>query len=335
MKLVVFEIEPWERELLEEAIANYEVEYMSEPLSPNNVERCRDAHAISTFIYSDLSTEVLKTLPQLKLIATRSTGFDHIDTDYCNQQEVTVCNVPTYGENTVAEHAFGLLLALSHKLVEAANRTRRGDFTFKGLQGFDLRGKTIGVIGTGSIGQCVIEIAKGFRMEVVAFDPTPKPELAEQLGFRYAEMEEVLATADIVTLHVPASDKTHHLLSTQQFEQLNGAILINTSRGSVVDIQALLHALAQGKVAAAGLDVLPEELMMRSGQELLQSVDRNQNDSKLLANQVLLSLDNVIVTPHSAFNTREARERILKTTVENLTAFSKGEPQNVVNQSKQ
>ena len=334
MKLVVFEIDPWERELLEGAIANYEIESVPEPLSPDNVERCRDAHAISTFIYSDLSTEVLKTLPQLKLIATRSTGFDHIDTDYCTQQGVTVCNVPTYGENTVAEHAFGLLLALSHKLVEAANRTRRGDFTFKGLQGFDLRGKTLGVIGTGSIGQCVIEIAKGFRMEVVAFDPTPKAELAEQLGFRYAEIEEVLATADIVTLHVPASDKTHHLLSTEQFDQLDGAILINTSRGSVVDIQALLHALAQGKVTAAGLDVLPEELMMRSGQELLQSVDSNQNDSKLLANQVLLSLDNVIVTPHSAFNTREARERILQTTADNLTAFVNGEPQNVVTKEK-
>ena len=334
MKLVVFEIENWERELLEGALANYEIEYVPEPLSSNNVERCRDAHAISTFIYSDLGTEVLKTLSQLKLIATRSTGFDHIDTDYCTQQGVTVCNVPTYGENTVAEHAFGLLLALSHKLVEAANRTRRGEFTFKGLQGFDLRGKTLGVIGTGSIGQCVIEIAKGFRMEVVAFDPTPKAELAEQLGFRYAEIEEVLATADIVTLHVPASDKTHHLLSTQQFDQMDGAILINTSRGSVVDIQALLHALAQGKVAAAGLDVLPEELMMRSGQELLQSVDRNQNDTKLLANQVLLSLDNVIVTPHSAFNTREARERILQTTADNLTAFVNGEPQNVVTKDK-
>ena len=331
MKIVVFEIEDWERNLFDEMSAEHEVQYSPDPLSPETAEKYADANIISTFIYSDLSSEVLAKLEQLKLVATRSTGFDHIDTEYCQEQEVTVCNVPTYGENTVAEHAFGLLLALSHKLVEAANRTRKGDFTFKGLQGFDLRGKTLGVIGTGSIGQCVIKIAKGFRMEVVAFDPSPKEELAE-MGFRYAQMDEVLATADILTLHVPANKKTHHLLSTEQFAQMkDGAVLINTSRGPIVDIQALLHALAQGKVAAAGLDVLPGEMKMRDRGELLRSVDSKQKDQdKLLADQVLLNLDNVIVTPHSAFNTREARQRIINTTADNIAAFVKGDPENVV-----
>lgn len=332
MKIVFFEVDSWERELLDGLSSEHNVEYVPDPLSPDNVDKYVDANVISTFIYSDLSAEVLEKLEQLKLIATRSTGFDSIDTDYCQEQEVAVCNVPTYGENTVAEHAFGLLLALSHKLVEAANRTRRGDFTFKGLQGFDLKGKTLGVIGTGNIGQCVIEIAKGFRMEVVAFDPSPKEELAEQMGFRYAQMEAVLAAADVLTLHVPANEKTHHLLSTEQFAQMKeGMVLINTSRGPIVDIQALLHALAEGKVAAAGLDVLPEEMVMHDKGELLRSVVRKDKDQdKLLADQVLLNLDNVIITPHSAFNTREARERILNTTVKNITGFAKDEPQNLV-----
>ena len=332
MKIVVFELENWEREIFEKFRAIAEVEYINEPLTVDNAAQYADAQVISTFIYSDLSTEILEHFNQLQLIATRSTGFDQIDLDYCQEQGVTVCNVPNYGEHTVAEHAFGLLLAISHNLIEAAERTRKGDFSFKGLQGFDLRGKTLGVIGTGSIGQCVIEIAKGFRMEVVAYEPKPKQELASKLGFRYAEMEELLSTADIVTLHVPANEKTHHLLSTEQFTLMkSGVILINTTRGSVVDIQALLHALTEGKVAAVGLDVLPEELVLRNASKLLSTVDRKQHELEtLLADLVLLRLSNVIVTPHSAFNTREARERILNTTLDNITAFTQGVPQNVV-----
>jgi D-lactate dehydrogenase len=169
-------------------------------------------------------------------------------------------------------------------------------------------------------------------MEVVAFDVKPREDLASRLGFRYAGMEEVLSTADIITLHVPANEKTHHLLSSEQFDMMKqGTILINTSRGSVVDIQALLRALAEEKVAAAGLDVLPEEPAMREEAELLRSVFRKQyNLDTLLADHVLLRLRNVIITPHSAFNTREAIQRILDVTVDNLVAFVRGEPQNVV-----
>jgi len=332
MKIVIFETEQQERKTFETLSAEHEVKCLNEPLSNDNVSEYINADVISTFIYSELSINILKQFSQLKLLAVRSTGFDQIDLNYCQEQGVTVCNVPTYGDHTVAEHVFGLLLAISHNLIEATERTRKGDFSFKGLQGFDLRGKTLGVIGTGSIGQCVIEIAKGFGMEVVAYNPTPKEQLASKLRFRYAEMAEVLSTADIVTLHVPGNEKTYHLLSTEQFAQMkDGVILINTTRGSVVDIKALLHALTEGKVAAAGLDVLPEELVLRKEGELLRAVDRQQHDLEtLLADQILLRLSNVIVTPHSAFNTREARERIVKTTIDNITAFAQGEPQNVV-----
>jgi D-lactate dehydrogenase len=332
MEIVIFEVEPWERETFRELSHGYDVKYVQEPLTAENASRYEAANVISTFIYSELDADVLQQFPQLKLIATRSTGYDHIDANYCQQHGVTICNVPTYGENTVAEHVFALLLAISHKIPEAIDRTRKGDFSLEGLRGFDLRGKTLGVIGTGNIGQCVIEIAKGFRLEVIAFDVKPKQELASKLGFRYVAMEELLSTADIITLHVPANKKTYHLLSTEQFDMMKkGVVLINTSRGSLVDVQALLYALAEGKVAAAGLDVLPEEPVMREEAELLRSVYRQQHNMEtLLADHILLRLRNVIITPHSAFNTREAVQRILDTTVSNILSFGQGKPQNVV-----
>ena len=332
MKIVIFNLEPWEQKTFDRLKDKYDVEYVDYPLTANNASQFQDAEVISTFIYSELDRHVLQQLSNLKLIATRSTGFDHIDSDYCEEHDIKVCNVPTYGENTVAEHVFGLLLAISHKLIEATERTRKGDFSLQGLQGFDLRGKTLGVIGTGNIGLCVIEIAKGFRMKVIAFDVKPKEETAAKLGFRYAPLEEVLAMADIITLHVPANPKTENMISTEQFKQMkDGVVLINTSRGSIVDTHALLRAIAEEKVAAAGLDVLPEEPVMGEEAELLRSVyTRRHNLDTLLADHVLLRLRNVIITPHSAFNTREAVRRIAETTVDNIEAFVRGQPQAVV-----
>jgi D-lactate dehydrogenase len=332
MKIVVFEAEQWEQSAFAQFEQMHEVVFSAEALSAENAGQYADAAIISTFIYSQLDRDVLQQFSRLKMIATRSTGFDHIDTDYCAEQGVTVANVPSYGKNTIAEHAFALLLALSHRLIDVVDRTRRGDFSSKGLQGFDLRGKTIGVIGTGDIGEYAIRIAHGFGMEVLAFDVKPSHELASELGFRYVDLPELLANADIITLHVPANPATHHLLADDEFAQMkDGVILINTARGNVVDVQALVRALAEGKIAAAGLDVLPEEPVIREEAELLRSVsEREHNRDALLADHILLRLPNVIVTPHSAFNTREAVGRILDTTTANIAAFVRGEPQNVV-----
>jgi D-lactate dehydrogenase len=271
-------------------------------------------------------------LPHLKLIATRSTGFDHIDLDYCKQHNISVCNVPSYGENTVAEHVFALLLSISHRLIDAVDRTRKGNFTAEGLRGFDLNGKTLGVIGTGNIGRHVIKIASGFGMKVIASDLKPDRAFAEQLDFDYVSMRDLFAGADIVTVHVPADNTTRHLISTEEFTAMkDGAVLINTARGTVVDVQALLYALANGKLSAAGLDVLPEEPLIREEAELLRAVFSKQHDLRsLLADHVLLHMNNVIITPHNAFNTREAVQRILDTTCDNIAAFAGGEPQNVV-----
>jgi D-lactate dehydrogenase len=332
MKIIVFEVEDWERRAFESLQGDHLIKFVAGPLTPKNAEAYSDAEAVSPFIYSDLSADVMRHMGRLKLIATRSTGFDHIDLEYCQANDITVCNVPVYGDNTVAEHVFALLLAISHKMIAAVDRTRRGDFSLKGLQGFDLFGKTLGVIGTGSIGRCVIEIAKGFRMEVLASDVRPDEELASRLGFRYVEMHELLVSSDIVTLHVPSNENTRNLISTDEFAVMKkGVVLINTARGDVLDIKALAKAIGEGKVAAAGLDVLPEEGGIREEAELLRSVyDKKHDLETMLLNHILLRLRNVIITPHSAFNTREAVERILSTTVGNIASFTGGEPENVI-----
>jgi D-lactate dehydrogenase len=332
MKIVIFEMEPWEQAAFEQIGLEHQLEFTNQRLTLGNAASFTDAEIISPFIYSQLGAAVLKSFPRLKLIATRSTGFDPIDLETCRERSITVCNIPLYGECTVAEHVFGLLLAISHRLAEAIDRTRKGDFSAGGLQGFDLYGKTLGVIGTGSIGKCVIRIAKGFQMKVVAYDMRPDEAVASALGFHYETLDQVLGTADVITLHIPGSERTRNFLSDAQFARMkNGVILINTARGSLVDTRALLHALADGKVAAAGLDVLPEEPAIREEAELLRSVFRREHDLEaLLADHILLRMRNVIITPHIAFNTREAVQRILETTVQNMLAFIRGQPQNVV-----
>ena len=335
MKIVAFEIEAWEKEAFAQLGADHTLVLLETKLTAANAKDYADADVISTFIFSNMDKNVLQQFDHLKLIATRSTGFDHIAVDYCREQGITICNVPSYGDNTVAEHVFGLLLAISHNIVEAVDRTRRGDFSLSGLRGFDLEGKTLGVIGTGSIGQCVIKIAKGFGMNVIGYDIQPDEKLAKQLGFDFLPMDDLLSTADVLTLHVPANDKTYHLISDREFEKMKpGVVLINTARGSVVHIQALARALADGKVAAAGLDVLPDEPTIREEYELLHSFFREKHDLEtLLAGHILLRLRNVIITPHSAFYTQEAIGRIIDTTIMNIRAFAAGEAINVVNKN--
>jgi len=333
MNITIFEIDDWEREAFKSFEDEHKTRYLEKPLTAANADDQKDAEIISTFVYSRLNADTLKKLPNLKMITTRSTGFDHIDMDYCNKKGITVCNVPGYGENTVAEHVFTLLLAISHRLIDSVDRTRKGDFTSKGLRGFDLRGKTLGVIGTGNIGRYVINIAGGFSLKVIASDLKPDMDYAEKAGFDYVSMQDLLTLSDIITLHVPGSKATQNLLSDKEFGAMKeGVVIINTSRGTVIDIHALLHSLAEGKVSAAGLDVLPEEPVIREEAELLHAIfTRKHDESKLLANHILLHMDNVIITPHNAFNTREAVERILKSTHDNIKAYLTGNATNAVN----
>lgn len=333
MNIAIYECENWECDVFQPLTDNHRVSTTGKALNAETVRDHTDAEIISTFIYSKLNRSVLEQMPNLRMIATRSTGIDHIDLDYCRENGVMVCNVPTYGTATVAEHTFALLLAVCRKLPEAIDRTRRGDFSPAGLQGLDLYGKTIGVVGTGSIGAHVVRIAQGFDMRVLAYDVKPREELTQQYRCEYVDMDTLLVESDFVTLHVPSIPQTYKLIGAEQFRKMKrGAILINTSRGSVVDTTALTEALANGTVAAAGLDVLPQEPVIREEAELLRSVYQRRHEqdlATLLADNVLLRLRNVVITPHNAFNTVEAVTRILETTFENIDRYLKGEPVNV------
>lgn len=335
-KVAFFEIEGWEQDIVEaSSLAQYELEFFSEPLTAETIGQARGSQVVSTFIYSSLGAPVLAELEGLELVTTRSTGFDHIDLKACQRQGITVCNVPTYGENTVAEHTFGLILSLSRKIYEACQRTQRGDFSTAGLRGFDLQGKTLGVVGAGRIGLHVIRLGRAFGMEVLVYDVVEHPILAEVLGFRYVTLEELLKNSDIVTLHAPLTKATYHMLNRKTLRQMKpGALLINTARGALVDTHALLEVLRDGHLAGAGLDVLEGEETLKDERQILTDKTSRQKLQICLENHILLGLDNVIVTPHNAFNSQEALERIVHTTIANVEAYIRGAPINVVSAPK-
>ncbi|HBP01404.1 MAG: D-isomer specific 2-hydroxyacid dehydrogenase NAD-binding protein [Candidatus Moranbacteria bacterium GW2011_GWE1_49_15] len=331
MKIAIFEVQKWKQEFLRDGLPDHEIIFFEEPLSEENVEKAKDAEAISVFIYSKVKKETIERLPKLKFIATQSTGFDHIDVEHCKEKGIGVANVPHYGENTVAEHTFALILALSRNVHKSYLRTSGGDFSIEGLKGFDLKDKTLGVIGTGKIGLHVIRMAKGFGMHVKAFDVQTDNFLSEVLHFEYAPLDEVLATSDIVSLHVPYNKNTHHLINKENIMKMKkGALLINTARGGVVDTDALFDALDEGYIGGAALDVLEGEELLLDEKQMLYYKEDNDKLRELVRNEQILKRDNVVFTPHIAFYSQEALERILNTTAENLRAFSEGVAINTV-----
>ncbi len=332
MKIAFFEIEEWEKEHLKAELKNVEASFFTEKLSAETASHAKDCQVVSVFTDSQITKEVMESLPELKLITTRSTGFDHIDVEDAKARDITVCNVPTYGENTVAEHTFALILDLSRKVHQSIEGVKKEGFAIKGLRGFDLKGKTIGVVGLGHIGQHVARIAKGFEMNVLAVDHQKDKKLAKSLGFEYATLEEMLKQADIITLHVPYNKNTHHLISAQNIGLVKkGVYIINTARGGLIETGALVKALDDGIVAGAGLDVLEEECFIKEEASLLSKELPPTCDIRtLLQNHVLMQRENVIITPHNAFNSKEALERILQTTMENIKGFGEGKEVNVV-----
>lgn len=291
------------------------------------------ADVLSVFVNSRVEAKTLEKFPSLRLVVTRSTGFDHIDLAACAKKNITVCNVPTYGERTVAEYAFALLLTLSRKMYWSIQRVREeGRFHTEGLKGFDLAEKTLGVIGTGRIGCHVIKIANGFDMKVVAYDPYPRSDLEKTCDMEYVSLDDLLARSDVITLHAPYMPATHHLLNQENMKRIKpGALLVNTARGALVETIGLVEALKEGRLSGAALDVLEEEGFVGEEWKLLRG-DSPISDKMetVLADHQLMAFPNVIITPHNAFNTQEALERILEVTLQNIEAYGADKAKNIV-----
>lgn len=310
-------------------------EHVPEKISPDNVDP--ETEAISVFVTSTVTREIIEALPRLKLIACRSTGFNNIDMDAAKEHGVTVVNVPTYGEQTVAEYTFALLLALVRKLpevFEAENRT----FSQTNLIGHDLGGKTFGVVGTGHIGKKTIAIGRGFGMNVIAHDVFPRQELEAELGFKFVPLDELLAKSDVISLHLPYLPSTHHIVNAERLAQIRrGSVLINTARGELIDTAALVESLSSGHLGGAALDVVEGEALLKYEEEtaLLRS---HKLPPELLKHSMEISalkkMPNVIISPHNAFNTYEAIWRINRTTAKNILDFWHGDTPNKVEPAK-
>jgi len=333
VKIAIFEAQEWEHQACSHLMSVHSLRCSQSALSAATADDFGDAEIVSPFVNSRLDADVIGRLPALKLIATRSAGYDHIDLAICQRRGIAVANVPDYGDATVAEHAFALLLALVRNIVDSVAHTRGGGFSMPRPRGLELRDKVLAVIGTGRIGRRAIEIARGFGMKIVAFDQRRDGDAAARLGFTYGGLDEVLGQADVVTLHVPSSPQTMGMIGEQQFEAMKpGAILINTARGDLVDTAALVQALTSGRLRAAGLDVLPQEPFIGDEAEIFRdarALDASDLEA-LVANHVLLHLPNVLVTPHNAYNTDAAMSRIIGTTLANIEGFAAGRPINLV-----
>jgi D-lactate dehydrogenase len=317
--------------------------YMSEKLSEHEVVfhlgSLQDdswsgdgVECLCIFVSSIVSKAELDKLPNLKFIATRSTGYDHIDTQLAHERSIVVSSVPAYGEHTVAEYAFALLLMLSRNMFSAHEKVMQGSFSSDGLSGFDLQGKTIGILGTGKIGKNAIKIAQGFGMRVLAFDLYPDQDFSKENSFEYKSLEEILGVADIISLHLPESKETRHIINKDMVGKMKkGMVLINTARGSLIETDALVWGLQENIIFTAGLDVLDEEGYVADEMRLLGSQHPKENELKtLLMNHYLINHPRVIITPHNAFNTKEALQRILDVTIVNISGFTAGNFQNVV-----
>jgi D-lactate dehydrogenase len=306
-------------------------EYVESGITPENCDP--EAEVVSVFVSSTVTREMIEKMPKLKLIACRSTGFNNIDLAAAEEHGITVANVPTYGENTVAEYVFTLLLALTRKLpaVLAADSKQ---VPTEDLRGHDLQGKTFGVVGTGHIGQKALAIAAGFGMKTIGYDAFPKPELQAELHFAYMDLDDLLAQADIVSLHTPYLPSTHHIINAEKFSKMKpGATLVNTARGELVDTPALIQALESGHLSGAAIDVVEGEALMDYHEEVTLLRSETLPEASLrhgMEIAVLQKMPNVIVSPHNAFNTEEAIGRINQTAAQNIIDFWYGKVPNKV-----
>jgi D-lactate dehydrogenase len=317
--ITFYKLLPFFEQGLKDILKGHTLVFVDELLSESTISKAKDAEIIGLML-SEVTEERLAKMPKLRCIVTFSTGFNHIDLKACANRNIVVCNVPAYGDRTVAEHAIGLMLMVSRRIFDSIKQTRSGSFEWAPeLIGADLNGKTLGVVGTGKIGRNVAHIAgEGLGMKVVAYDVIKNEDWAKECGIQYVPFDKLLAESDIMSFHVPLTKETTHMINTKNLNKIKkGAILINTARGAIVETAAIIEGLNKGIFSGAGLDVLEEECELREGR-----IPK--------ACSLLLSHPRAYITPHSAFYSKEALQRILDTSVENINAFLKGKPANTV-----
>lgn len=328
MRIMLFSSQPYDRDSFSAATLppGCSLAYQHAHLGLDTAALANNCEVICAFINDDLSAPVLEQLAAggTRLIALRSAGYNHVDLQAAHQLGLSVVRVPAYSPFAIAEHAVALILALNRRIHRAFNRTREGDFSLHGLIGFDLHGKTVGIIGTGQIGAAFARIMAGFGCQLLAHDPYPDSDL-QALGVRYLPLDEVLQQAQIISLHCPLTPDTRHLINQQSLARLQpGSMLINTGRGALVDTPALIDALKDGQLGYLGLDVYEEEAAL---------FFEDQSDLPLQDDVLarLLTFPNVIITAHQAFLTREALSAIAETTLSNIADWAAGTPNNLVN----
>lgn len=320
MRIDVFSAKPHDRSFLAEAASGkgLELAFHEARLNHDSARLARGAEVVCAFVNDDLGAEVIAELAALgvRLIALRSAGFNHVDLGAARAAGIAVARVPAYSPHAVAEHTVALILALNRKTHRAYNRVREGNFALDGLMGFDMHGKVAGIVGTGLIGTVLARILRGFGCEVLACDPQPSAQ-CEALGVAYVEMDQLLHRSDILTLQCPLTPATHHLINDAAIAAMKpGVILINTSRGGVIDTRAVIRGLKSGRIGALGLDVYEEE-----GDLFFEDLSESYIPDDVFAR--LLTFPNVLITGHQGFFTREALEAIAETTIANITTFRK------------
>lgn len=314
MKIAFFDSKPYDRESFDKYSIPGEIEfkYYETKLTEDTVELAKGFDGVCVFVNDTVNAAVVDKLYEfgVKVIALRSAGYNNVDVKHCFNK-IHVFRVPAYSPYAVAEHAMALLLTSVRRIHKAYNRTKEFNFSLNNLAGFDLHGKTIGVVGTGKIGRIFIDICNGFSMNVIAYDKFPD----EKSSINYVSLDELYKKSDIISFHCPLTEETYHLLNKDSIEKLKkGVVIINTSRGGLIDAQALLEAIKQRKVGAACLDVYEEESDI-----FFEDFSGHIVDDDVIAR--LISMPNVIVTSHQAFLTNEALNNIAETTVKNITDF--------------
>ncbi len=321
-KITFFNVNEKEQALLSRELAKenkFELTFHEKSLNSHTAHLARQAEGIGVFIESQVTEEVLDQLPNVKVIVTMSTGFDHIDLEACQSRHIAVCHVPDYGDNTVAEYAFSLILALARHLKPTFERVERGLFSRAGLTGMDIKGKTLGLIGTGRIGSYMTRLGWAFGMKLIAYDVKPYDRLVKQFGVKFMSLENVLQDADIISLHLPYNSSTHHFINEEKLRLMKPtALLISTSRGKVVDTQAVSAALREGRLGGVALDAFEGEDVWIVEAFLKRDDLAAATLKDALESFSILRSERAILTPHNAFNTEEALKRILLTSADNL-----------------